>query len=67
QWLAARADVADIRGETELVTFNHLGDRASEARLLREIVEADFAVVEYGTRHKSLEDVFLHVTEGRSE
>ncbi|MGE3640953.1 MAG: ABC transporter ATP-binding protein, partial [Pirellulales bacterium] len=42
QWLAARADVADIRGETELVTFNHLGDRASEARLLREIVEADF-------------------------
>lgn len=65
-WLAARDDVSDIRGETELVTFNHLGDRASEAALLRSLVEAGFPVVEYGTRHKSLEDVFLHVTEGRA-
>jgi hypothetical protein len=30
-------------------------------------VEAGFAVVEFGTRHKSLEDVFLHVTEGSSQ
>jgi len=67
RWLTARDDVDDIRGETELVTFNHLGDRASEAALLREIVLAGFLVVDYGTRHKSLEDVFLHVTEGRSE
>ena len=64
-WLAARDDVSDIRGESELITFSHVGDRASEAALLRAIVEAGFAVVEYGTRHKSLEDVFLHVTEGR--
>jgi hypothetical protein len=33
--------------------------------LLREIVEAGFPVVEFGAKHKSLEDVFLHVTEGR--
>ncbi len=64
-WLAARDDVADVRGQNELITFSHVGDRASEAVLLRAIVEAGFAVVEYGTRHKSLEDVFLHVTEGR--
>jgi ABC-2 type transport system ATP-binding protein len=67
RWLEERSDVTDIRGETELITFNHLGDRASEASLLREIVLAGFPVVDYGTRHKSLEDVFLHVTEGRSE
>jgi ABC-2 type transport system ATP-binding protein len=67
QWLEARTDVSDIRGETELITLNHVGDRASEAALLRDIVEAGFEVVEYGTRHKSLEDVFLHVTEGRSQ
>lgn len=65
RWLRAREDVADVRGETEVITFSHVGDRASEAALLKAIVEADFAVVEYGTRHKSLEDVFLHVTEGR--
>jgi len=65
EWLRDREDVADVRGETELIIFSHIGDRASEAALLRAIVEAGFAVVEYGTRHKSLEDVFLHVTEGR--
>ena len=64
EWLATRSDVADIRGESELVTFRHAGDRASEAALLRAIVEARFSVVEFGARHKSLEDVFLHVTEG---
>jgi ABC-2 type transport system ATP-binding protein len=64
-WLGARSEVSDIRGESALVTFNHVGDRQSEAALLRAIVEAGFDVVEYGTRHKSLEDVFLHVTEGR--
>jgi ABC-2 type transport system ATP-binding protein len=64
-WLGERDDVSDVRGETELITFAHVGDRASEAALLKAIVEAGFAVVEYGTRHKSLEDVFLHVTEGR--
>jgi ABC-2 type transport system ATP-binding protein len=67
RWLEARTDVSDIRGESELITFNHVGDRVSEAAILRDIVQAGFAVVEYGTRHKSLEDVFLHVTEGRSE
>jgi ABC-2 type transport system ATP-binding protein len=67
RWLENRSDVTDVRGTSELVTLNHFGDRASEATLLREIVEAGFDVVEYGTRHKSLEDVFLHVTEGRGE
>jgi ABC-2 type transport system ATP-binding protein len=64
EWLAARSDVADIRGESDLVTFRHAGDRPSEAALLRAIVAAGFDVVEFGARHQSLEDVFLHVTEG---
>jgi ABC-2 type transport system ATP-binding protein len=64
-WLAARPDVTDLRVDDEQITFSHLGDRESEAALLRTIVEAGFAVVEFGARHQSLEDVFLHVTEGR--
>jgi ABC-2 type transport system ATP-binding protein len=64
-WLRVRDDVADLRGDGELLTFRHVGSRESEAALLRAIVEAGFAVVEFGARHKSLEDVFLHVTEGR--
>jgi ABC-2 type transport system ATP-binding protein len=65
QSFASRRDTST--GDGELLTFRHVGSRESEAALLREIVEAGFAVVEFGTRHKSLEDVFLHVTEGRVE
>ena len=64
-WLAARDDIFDLQIEGELAVFNHTGDRESEARLLREVIEAGFLVVEFGAQHKSLEDVFLHVTEGR--
>jgi len=64
-WLALRDDVDNLHTEGGLVTFGHLGDRASEAALLQAIVAAGFPVVEFGARHKSLEDVFLHVTEGR--
>lgn len=64
-WLTQRPDIADVQLAGELATFTHAGDRESEAALLRELVQAGFAVVEFGVRHKSLEDVFLHVTEGR--
>jgi ABC-2 type transport system ATP-binding protein len=49
----------------DLAIFSHSGDRETEAALLRAMVEAGFPVVEFGAKHKSLEDVFLHVTEGR--
>jgi ABC-2 type transport system ATP-binding protein len=65
QWLAARGDIADLTAENALLTFSHDGNRASEAALLRAIVEAGFEVIEFGAHHQTLEDVFLHVTEGR--
>jgi ABC-2 type transport system ATP-binding protein len=64
-WLRPRDDIFDLVCDGELITFGHTGDRDSEATLLRAIVEAGFPVVEFGARRKSLEDVFLHVTEGR--
>ncbi len=64
-WLMRREDIADVQIEGELFTFTHAGDRESEAALLKAMVEAGFAVMEFGAKHKSLEDVFLHVTEGR--
>ncbi len=64
-WLTARNDIFDLKMEGELAIFNHTGNRESEAGLLRAIVESGFLVVEFGAQHKSLEDVFLHVTEGR--
>jgi ABC-2 type transport system ATP-binding protein len=64
-WLAARDDIMDLKVEGERAVFSHLGDRQSEAALLKSLVEAGFSVVEFGAKHKTLEDVFLHVTEGR--
>ena len=54
-----------VRLDGELAMFSFRGDRDAEAELLRSIVHAGFPVVEFGAQHKSLEDVFLHVTEGR--
>jgi ABC-2 type transport system ATP-binding protein len=64
-WLTGREDIADVHVENELFTFTHAGDRQSEAALLKAMIEGGFPVIEFGVRHKSLEDVFLHVTEGR--
>jgi ABC-2 type transport system ATP-binding protein len=64
-WITAHEHVSDLRQDGELTMFSFTGDREAEAQLLRAIVEAGFPVVEFGAKHKSLEDVFLHVTEGR--
>ncbi|MCO6455991.1 MAG: ABC transporter ATP-binding protein [Pirellulaceae bacterium] len=65
EWLSARDDVANISVDGELAFFSHTGDRATEAGLLREMVQADFQVVEFGCKARTLEDVFLRVTEGK--
>jgi ABC-2 type transport system ATP-binding protein len=64
-WLAERDDISELRADDDLTMFSFSGDRAAEASLLRTMIEAGFSVVEFGAKHKSLEDVFLHVTEGR--
>jgi ABC-2 type transport system ATP-binding protein len=64
-WLARRDDIEKLRLDGDLAIFNHAGGPESEADLLRAIVDAGYRVVEFGAKHKSLEDVFLHVTEGR--
>jgi ABC-2 type transport system ATP-binding protein len=64
-WLHRRVDIADVRVEGNLAVFKHSGGSESEAALLREMVDANFPVVEFGAKHSSLEDVFLQVTEGR--
>ncbi|MDX1945074.1 MAG: ABC transporter ATP-binding protein [Pirellulaceae bacterium] len=63
-WLGQRPDVAQIKVEGPVCRFTHAGDEASEVALLKELVLADFAIAEFGSRAQSLEDVFLAVTKG---
>jgi ABC-2 type transport system ATP-binding protein len=64
-WLRARGDVDDVADRAGQVVFTHAGGQAEQADLLRELVIAGFSIIEFGSKTKSLEDVFLHVTEGR--
>lgn len=64
-WLSRRDEIVEPRADGEKVTFSHLGEREAEADLLKEMVDAGFRVVEFGSRSKSLEDVFMQVTEGK--
>jgi hypothetical protein len=47
------------------VLLTHDGGPEEQAALLRQLVDSGFPVVEFASRTKSLEDVFMHVTEGR--
>ncbi|WP_145064050.1 ABC transporter ATP-binding protein [Adhaeretor mobilis] len=64
-WLTARDDIADIVQKDRGVAFTHEGGPPKQAELLKQLVQAEFAVVDFASKTKSLEDVFLHVTEGR--
>jgi ABC-2 type transport system ATP-binding protein len=64
-WLAQRDDVSELAHDRGLVHLTHDGGPDEQAILLRQLVEAGFRVVEFASRTKSLEDVFLHVTRGR--
>ena len=65
KWLEQRDDIRDIQVNENFATFAHDGEPESEVALLKEMVQADFSVIEFGTKAQSLEDVFLNVTEGR--
>ncbi|MFN3152387.1 ABC transporter ATP-binding protein [Bremerella sp.] len=65
QWLAEKEGYNEIVTDGELLHFSHVGERAEEAVLLKEMIEAGFRIAEFGARHSTLEDVFLNVTKGR--
>lgn len=65
KWLAAQTQVTQLEINGDTARFFHAGDRADEADLLREMIHAGFRVVVFGSREQTLEDVFMHVTEGK--
>jgi len=63
-WLGNRPDVSDVKIESATISMSHHGSEADQAALLHEMIQADFRIVEFSSKRKSLEDVFLHVTQG---
>ena len=63
-WLEGHGDIENIRVDGQLIRFSHVGETGEQAKLLREMILAEFAVAEFGIEQRSLEDVFMHVTRG---
>ncbi len=64
EWLRQQPDVTEVKCEGEHVFFSHPGHRPDEAKWLREMIQAGFEVAEFRSEEKSLEDVFMHITQG---
>ena len=62
-WLEQRS-MRGIETDGDVVRFRHDGSADDEAELLREMVLAGFRVVAFGSQSKTLEEVFMQVTEG---
>ncbi len=65
RWLEQRSDIDNLVVKGDLLTFSHDGGPPEQAELLRLVVVEGFQLVDFASKTKSLEDVFLHVTEGR--
>jgi ABC-2 type transport system ATP-binding protein len=63
-WLAQRPGYSELTVEGETLAFTDTGSDPEQAQLLKDMVLAGFSVVGFGVRHKSLEEVFMHVTRG---
>jgi ABC-2 type transport system ATP-binding protein len=64
-WLQQRDGVASVTRELYTLRFECSVDPATQAKLLADMVGAGLAVVRFEGKQRSLEDVFLQVTEGR--
>ncbi len=64
QWLGQRSDVHQIDIHGQIARFVHDGTIETDADLLHEMIVAGFRVAAFGSQAKSLEDVFMQVTEG---
>jgi ABC-2 type transport system ATP-binding protein len=64
-FLVERFQLQEVAIDGEDVYASHSQERDFEADLLRGVVEAGFRVTAFGSHQKTLEDVFMQVTEGR--
>jgi ABC-2 type transport system ATP-binding protein len=64
EWLGAQSDVSELKVNGTSVVFVHKGDLEAEAALLRAMILADFRILAFGSQRQTLEEVFMHVTQG---
>lgn len=63
--LAEQPEIQEPAIDGLLVTFRMGGDAEARSALLRRLIAGGLAVCHFATRDENLEDVFLHLTEGK--
>ena len=58
-------EVSDLRSEDSHVYFELTGANEQQIDILRGLIHGGIDVISYASRNETLEDVFLHITEGR--
>ena len=64
QWLSVRPGVSRIKRTENSFTLDLEGGPAEQAVLLKDIVQAEFSILEYAAHRETLEDVFMKITTG---
>jgi ABC-2 type transport system ATP-binding protein len=64
EWLAGRSGLSELKLNGSAASFLHAGTPDDEAELLRAMIEAGFRVVAFGSQRRTLEDVFMQITQG---
>jgi ABC-2 type transport system ATP-binding protein len=64
EWLARKANVKNIARSGNVVSLELDGGTSEQAALLKEIVLADFEIMEFAAHRETLEDVFMKITTG---
>ncbi len=62
--LAKHEQIQDLLINRDTLQFTWLGDHASQAKMLREIVNGGHDILEFTSKSVSLEDVFMQITTG---
>jgi len=63
-WLEALEEINAVKVNDDHLRFIHHETREEEAAWLRGLIETGFAIAEFRSESKSLEDVFMNVTKG---
>ncbi len=64
QWLSVRPGVSRIKRTENSFSLDLEGGPAEQAILLKDIVQAEFSILEYAAHRETLEDVFMKITTG---
>jgi ABC-2 type transport system ATP-binding protein len=64
-WLRLHADLSEVELFEGVIHCTHEGGDEAQSGLLRDMIQAGYHVLEFTSKKTTLEDVFLHVTEGR--